>query len=168
MQSSIQNNTHYQFNFSWIAFLLTFIILSTAVNVSTAAESEDFSDRFRKLSDELRCPTCQGLSVNDSEAGFSNSIKDKISELMKNGNSDEEILAYFVERYGEWILRSPAKRGFNLVLWILPGAGILIGLFIVLFRSKRWVRQPKHEELVSLTPEEERIVNDDLGRFEEV
>ena len=168
MQSSIQNNTHYQFNFSWITFLLTFIILSTAVNVSTAAESEDFSDRFRKLSDELRCPTCQGLSVKDSEAGFSNSIKDKISELMKKGNSDEEILAYFVERYGEWILRSPAKRGFNLVLWILPGAGILIGLFIVLFRSKRWVRQPKHEELVSLTPEEERIVNDDLGRFEEV
>ena len=168
MQSSIQNNTHYQFNFSWIAFLLTFIILSTAVNVSTAAESEEFSDRFRKLSNELHCPTCQGLSVKDSEAGFSNSIKDKISELMKNGNSDEEILAYFVERYGEWILRSPAKRGFNLVLWILPGAGILIGLFIVLFRSKRWVRQPKHEELVSLTPEEERIVKDDLGRFEEV
>ena len=168
MQSSIQNNTHYQFNFSWIAFLLTFIILSTAVNVSKAAESEEFSDRFRKLSNELRCPTCQGLSVNDSEAGFSNSIKDKISELMKNGNSDEEILAYFVERYGEWILRAPAKRGFNLVLWILPGAGILIGLFIVLFRSKRWVRQPKHEELVSLTPEEERIVKDDLGRFEEV
>jgi cytochrome c-type biogenesis protein CcmH len=168
MQSSIQNNTHYQFNFSWIAFLLTFIILSTAVNVSTAAESEEFSDRFRKLSDELRCPTCQGLSVKDSEAGFSSSIKDKISELMKNGNSDEEILAYFVERYGEWILRAPAKRGFNLVLWILPGAGILIGLFIVLFRSKRWVRQPKHEELVSLTPEEERIVKDDLGRFEEV
>jgi cytochrome c-type biogenesis protein CcmH len=168
MQSSIQNNTHYQFNFSWIAFLLTFIILSIAVNVSTAAESEDFSDRFRKLSDELRCPTCQGLSVKDSEAGFSNSIKDKIRELMKNGKSDKEILAYFVKRYGEWILRAPAKRGFNLVLWILPGAGILIGLFIVLFRSKRWVRQPKHEELVSLTPEEERIVKDDLGRFEEV
>ena len=168
MQRPIQNNTHYQFNFSWIVFLLTFIILSTAVNVCTAAESEKFSDRFRKLSDELRCPTCQGLSVKDSEAGFSNSIKDKIRELMKNGKSDKEILAYFVKRYGEWILRAPTKSGFNLVLWILPGAGILIGLFIVLFRSKRWVRQPKHEELVSLTPEEERIVKDDLGRFEEV
>jgi len=54
-----------------------------------------------------------------------------------------------------------------LVLWILPGAGILIGLFIVLFRSKRWVRQQEHEELASLTPEEERRVKDDLGRFEE-
>ena len=167
MQTPIQDNIHYEFNFSWIAFLLTFIILNTAFNVCSAAESEEFSDRFRKLSDELRCPTCQGLSVKDSEAGFSNSIKDKIRELMKNGNSDEEILAYFVKRYGEWILRAPAKRGFNLVLWILPGAGILIGLFIVLYRSKRWVRQPEHEELASLTPEEERRVNEDLGRFEE-
>ncbi len=167
MPRPIQSSTHYQFNFSWISFLLTFIILYTAISVSTAAESEDFSARFRKLSDELRCPTCQGLSVKDSEAGFSTSIKDKIRELMKNGNSDEEILAYFVERYGEWILRAPPKRGFNLVLWILPGAGILIGLFIVLFRSKRWVRQQEHEELASLTPEEERRVKDDLGRFEE-
>ena len=167
MQSPIQNSTHHEFNFSWIAFLLTFIILSTAVNVSTAAESEEFYERFRKLSDELRCPTCQGLSVKDSEAGFSNSIKDKIRELIKNGKSDKEILVYFVERYGEWILRAPTKRGFNLVLWILPGAGILIGLFIVLFRSKRWVRQPQLEELASLTPEEERRVKEDLGRFEE-
>ena len=167
MQRLIQNNTYYQFKFIWITFLLTFIILSTAVNISTAAESEEFSDRFRKLSDELRCPTCQGLSVKDSEAGFSNSIKDKIRELMKNGKSDNEILAYFVERYGEWILRAPPKRGFNLVLWILPSAGILIGLFIVLFRSKRWVRQPEYEELASLTPEEERIVKEDLGQFEE-
>ena len=167
MQSPIQNNTYYQFNFSWISFLLTFIFLSTVINVSTAAENEAFSDRFRKLSDELRCPTCQGLSVKDSEAGFSNSIKDKIRELMKSGNSDNEILEYFVERYGEWILRSPTKRGFNLVLWILPGAGILIGLFIVLFRSKNWVRQPQYEKLESLTPEEERRVKEDLGRFEE-
>ena len=167
MQNPIQNSTYYQFNFSWISFLLTFIFLSTVINVSTAAENEEFSDRFRKLSDELRCPTCQGLSVKDSEAGFSNSIKDKILDLMKKGDSDEEILAYFVERYGEWILRSPSKRGFNLVLWILPGAGILIGLFIVLFRSKNWVRQPQHEKLESLTPEEERRVKEDLGRFDE-
>ena len=166
MRRPIQNNTYYEFSFSWITFLFTFIILSTAINISRAGEADKFSDRFRKLSDELRCPTCQGLSVKDSEAGFSNSIKDKVRELMKNGQSDDEILAYFVKRYGEWILRAPTKQGFNLVLWILPGAGILIGLFTVLFRSKRWVRQPEHKETESLTAEEERRVKDDLERFE--
>jgi len=167
MQRQIKSSRHYQFNLSWITVLLIFIFLCTAFSVSTAAESEDFSTRFMKLSDELRCPTCQGLSVKDSEAGFSNSIKDKIRELLKEGKSDKEILAYFVERYGEWILRAPTKSGFNLVLWVLPGAGILIGLFFVLFRSKRWVSQPQQDKLASLTPEEERKIKEDLGRFEE-
>ena len=167
MQRVIKSSTHYQFNLSRIIVFLIFIFLCPAFSVSTAADSDDFSARFRKLSDELRCPTCQGLSVKDSDAGFSNSIKDKIRELMKDGKSDKEILAYFVKRYGEWILRAPTKSGFNLVLWILPGAGILIGLFIVLFRSKRWVSQPQQEKLASLSPEEERKIKEDLRRFEE-
>lgn len=167
MQRLIKSSTHYQFNLSRITVFLIFIFLCPAFSVSTAADIDDFSARFRKLSDELRCPTCQGLSVKDSDAGFSNSIKDKIRELMKDGKSDKEILAYFVKRYGEWILRAPTKSGFNLVLWILPGAGILIGLFIVLFRSKRWVSQPQQEKLASLSPEEERMIKEDLRRFEE-
>ena len=167
MQRVIKSSTHYQFNLSRITVFLIFIFLCPAFSVSTASDIDDFSARFRKLSDELRCPTCQGLSVKDSDAGFSNSIKDKILELMKDGKSDKEILGYFVKRYGEWILRAPTKSGFNLVLWILPGAGILIGLFIVLFRSKRWVSQPQQEKLASLSPEEERKIKEDLGRFEE-
>ena len=167
MQSPIKNSIRYQFNFIWVEVFLTFILLSPVLIPSTAIGTEDYSTRFKKLSNELRCPTCQGLSVKDSEAGFSNNIKDKIRELMKEGKSDTEILEYFVLRYGEWILRTPTKSGFNLVLWILPVAGILIGLFIVMFRSKNWVSRPKKEELASLTPEEELRIKEDLGRFEE-
>ena len=154
------------FNFRFITVIITLIILSGTFSVSLAEEGEKFSARFRKLSDELRCPTCQGLSVKDSEAGFSNSIKDKIRELMKNGKSDEEIIAYFVKRYGEWILRSPTKQGFNLLLWILPGAGIVIGLFVVFLRAKRRTNNPENQELAQLTAEEERKIKEDLGRFE--
>ena len=88
--------------------LLSVLIITCGMPAMTfASESEQFGARFKKLSNELRCPTCQGLSVKDSEAGFSTSIKGKIRELMKQEKSDEEIMAYFVERYGEWILRSP-------------------------------------------------------------
>ena len=133
--------------------------------VSFALESEQFEVRFKKLSNELRCPTCQGLSVKDSEAGFSTSIKSKIRELMKQGKSDEEIIAYFVERYGEWILRSPPVSGFNIILWVFPGAAIITGLVWVLYRSKNWVEKPT-KEITRLTPEEEQKIKDDLGRFE--
>jgi len=167
MQKLITDKPLFLFYFRYVTVLLTLIILIGANSVPFAIEDTEFSARFRKLADELRCPTCQGLSVKDSEAGFSNSIKDKIRELMKSGESNQEIIDYFVKRYGEWILRTPTKKGFNLVLWILPGAGIFIGLLMVLFRTKRLAVNPQHEELARLTPEEERRVKEDLGRFEE-
>ncbi len=133
--------------------------------MTVASEIEQFEARFKKLSNELRCPTCQGLSVKDSEAGFSTSIKGKIRELMKQGKSDEEIIAYFIKRYGEWILRAPPVSGFNVVLWFLPGIAIVTGFIWVLYMSKKWVEKPK-KEMIGLTPEEEQTIMDDLGRFE--
>ena len=84
---------------------------------------------------------------------------------MEKGDSDEEIIAYFTERYGEWILRSPPVSGFNLVLWILPGATIISGFLWVLYRSKKWVEKPT-KGLTELSPEEEQKIMDDLSRFE--
>ena len=145
---------------------LTILIITCGLPAMTfPSGNEQFEVRFKKLSNELRCPTCQGLSVKDSEAGFSASIKGKIRELMKQGKSDEEIMAYFVERYGEWILRSPPVSGFNIVLWVLPGAAIVSGLLWVLYRSKNWVEKPT-KEMTGLTPEEEQKIMDDLSRFE--
>ena len=147
--------------------LLAFIVFCNTFTVTFAKDNEEFAARFKKLSNSLRCPTCQGLSVKDSEAGFSNSIKDKIRELMKLGKTNKEIEEFFVERYGEWILRAPPIKGFNLVLWILPGTGIGIGLLWVMFLSKRWVKKPQLQELAQLTPEEELKLKEDLERFED-
>ena len=145
---------------------LLFLLITCCIPAITfSLEKDQLGKRFKKLSNELRCPTCQGLAVKDSEAGFSTSIKGKIRELMEKGNSDEEIKAYFTERYGEWILRAPPVSGFNLVLWILPGAAIITGLLWVLYRSKKWVEKPK-EGLTELSPEEEQKIMDDLSRFE--
>ena len=151
-----------------IRFFIGLFVLIITCGMSAmnfASESKELEARFKKLSNELRCPTCQGLSVKDSEAGFSTSIKGKIRELMKQGKSDEEIMAYFVERYGEWILRAPPVSGFNMVLWVLPGAAIVTGLLWVLYRSKNWVEKPR-KEMTRLTPEEEQKIMDDIGRFE--
>ena len=155
-------------NFLTIQFFVGFSVLAIIYGMHThtfASGNGQFEERFNKLSNELRCPTCQGLSVKDSEAGFSRSIKEKISELIKQGKSDEEIMAYFVERYGEWILRAPPLSGFNMVLWVLPGAAIITGLIWVLYRSKNCVENPK-KEMTGLTPEEEQKIKDDLVRFE--
>ncbi len=145
---------------------LLFLLFTCCIPAITfSLEKDQLEERFKKLSNELRCPTCQGLAVKDSDAGFSTSIKGKIRELMEKGNSDEEIIAYFIERYGEWILRAPPVSGFNLVLWILPGAAIITVFLWVLYRSKKWVEKPT-KGLTELSPEEEQKIMDDLSRFE--
>lgn len=126
--------------------------------------------RLKSLYDEFRCPTCQGLSVNDSEAGFSVQIRNKIDEMVASGASDEEIREYFVERYGVWILRSPPKAGFNLLLWGLPIVGIALGLLFLYVKSKKWVKKEQEslqqESESPLTAEEQRILEADMKRFE--
>ena len=78
MQKLITDKPPFLFSFRYVTVLLTLIILIGANSVPFAIEDTEFSARFRKLADELRCPTCQGLSVKDSEAGFSNS---NVSEI---------------------------------------------------------------------------------------
>ncbi|MBF0287036.1 MAG: cytochrome c-type biogenesis protein CcmH [SAR324 cluster bacterium] len=125
--------------------------------------------RLKSLYNEFRCPTCQGLSVKDSEAGFSVQIRNKIGEMVAAGASDEMIREYFVKRYGVWILRSPPKEGFNLLLWGLPAIGIVLGLLLLYVKSKKWVQ--KEQETIKgepdpLTAEEQQLLDSDMKRFE--
>ena len=99
----------------------------------------DNDDSFKDVAGELRCPTCTGLSVLDSDAKFSVQIKDEVKEQMEKGRSKEEILEFFVERYGPWILREPPKEGFNIIAWIIPFAMLIIGpmaIWAMVWRKK--------------------------------
>lgn len=103
------------------------------------SDPKDNDANFRDVAKELRCPTCTGLSVLESDASFSVQIKDQVHEQMKLGKSKDEIVKYFVERYGPWILREPPKEGFNLLAWGVPIA-LLIGgpilIWLLIWRRK--------------------------------
>ncbi len=86
---------------------------------------------YRDVANNLRCPTCVGVSVLDSEAGFSVQIKDAVRRQVSEGKAPSEITAFFVERYGPWILRSPPKEGFDLIAWLVPIGLLLLGPLVV-------------------------------------
>lgn len=85
--------------------------------------------RVQALGKQLRCPMCQGLSIADSNSSAARAQMDKVRELVGAGQSDREIRAYFVARYGEWALLEPPAEGMNLLVWVLPGLLLLLGLF---------------------------------------
>lgn len=137
--------------------------------ISLWAQSVQVDEELvHQIADNLRCPTCQGLSVNDSEAGFSVQIREKVRTLLAEGKTREEIEAYFVARYGEWILRTPPAEGFNLLIWILPAVGLAAGFWFVWSKSRQWKErdQPPAEELQELSAEEEHQILQDLRRYE--
>ena len=92
-------------------------------------------ERADALAAELRCPDCQGLAVADSPTGSAQEIRRQIRELVADGATDEEVRAYFVARYGEWILLAPSAP----IVWLIPFAVVLAaaaGLVIWLVRRR--------------------------------
>ncbi len=147
--------------------IMATLMLFFAVNDSKAQVlNEELEKQVRDISHQLRCPTCQAQSVKESEAGLSVNMKNKVRELLVQGKSEDEVLQYFEERYGEWILRSPKKQGFNLVLWVTPLVLIVVvGLIVV---RVLWVRSGvrKEESPTPLSTLENERLEKDLDRFQ--
>lgn len=140
--------------------------LVLVIPITAMATGEDLDNRVRKISHKLRCPTCQAMSVKESDAGLSLNMKSKIREMLVAGSSEKEILEFFVERYGEWILREPPKKGFNLFLWLAPLVLILLVGFLVIrtLLKKRGLQESS--SATPLTSEERKRIEKDLDRFQ--
>lgn len=98
-------------------------------------------DRVDQLAHQLRCPVCQGESVADSNAETALSMEARIAELVEDGHSDEEVLAYFISRYGDWVLLDPPFDARNAALWLIPPLGLALGMGAV-WRWRRTTALP--------------------------
>ncbi len=96
-----------------------------------------------------------------------------IEQKLAQGQSEEEIIQFFVAQYGEQVMASPPKRGFNLVAWILPFAAILGGGGVIYFAVKAWVRRGEEHQTDAETEVEEgdeeyqRQLEEELKEFTE-
>ena len=96
----------------------------------------NIDERVKNLTLELRCMTCQNQSIYDSDAEFSNDIKRIVKLKLQEGESEQDIKKFLVERYGEYILFRPLMNYNNIFLWSFPFILLIIGLFFVLIKSK--------------------------------
>jgi len=103
----------------------------------TAADSL-LEARTREVASQLRCPVCQGLSLQDSPSELSQEMKDLVREQLRAGKTPEQVKQYFIARYGEWILLEPQAHGFNWLVYVLPLALLLAGGGVVVVAVRRW------------------------------
>ncbi|MBI4571811.1 MAG: cytochrome c-type biogenesis protein CcmH [candidate division NC10 bacterium] len=126
---------------------LALAISGVAVGASGAGSPpSDLEERVREVASELRCVVCQNLSVADSPSDLAKEMRNLVRELLQQGKTPEEIQAYFVSRYGEYVLLSPPKRGFNLLVWGLPFLAIAAGAWGIYLVTRRWTAQREDSE----------------------
>jgi cytochrome c-type biogenesis protein CcmH len=123
--------------------LAALILVLVALPAHAATGQPVDENTVHQIAVQLRCVVCQNLSVGDSPSETANQMRGLIREQLAAGRTPDEVLAYFVERYGQWILLSPPKQGFNLLVWVVPFVGLALGLVAVVLVVRRWTRNTR-------------------------
>jgi cytochrome c-type biogenesis protein CcmH len=122
---------------------LAILVLALAMPAPAAAQqpaAHATEQTVYEVSSELRCVVCQNLSVADSPSEMAGQMRAIVRDRLAAGETPEQVRQYFVDRYGEWILLAPRRRGFNLVVWGVPIAAVVVGLAVTIMLLRRWTR----------------------------
>ena len=131
----------------WRRLVLAVMALALVVTGAPAAALAQHPARHveeqavYEIANQLRCVVCQNLSVADSPSEMAIQMRRVIKERLAAGESPDQVVRYFVDKYGEWILLSPPRRGFSLIVWIFPFVAVVVGLGIVALVLRRWTRR---------------------------
>ncbi len=145
-----------------VVLFLLLLLSCMAFTLATGAAQSTAEDpateaRLRNLSQELRCLVCQNETLADSRADLADDLRREIREQMKAGKSDQEIIAFLTQRYGDFVLYRPRVRPVTYLLWFGPFV-LLVGGMLVLYRYVKQRRDSISEK--PLTAAERRRAED--------
>ena len=147
-------------------FIGVWLVLFSAYVIAMPMEAYEFDSAeqeqsFRKLNSELRCLVCQNQAISDSDAGLAKDLRAEIHTMLLEGKTEQQIIDFMVERYGDYVLYNPPIKPLTLMLWFGPALVFLIALFYVF----KFIRgQNEKDSVVELTEEEnERLRNLQAG-----
>jgi cytochrome c-type biogenesis protein CcmH len=116
--------------------LVALIAILGAVAWSARPHDATAAERVDRITSELRCVTCQGLSVKDSPAASARQMRDLVVQRVAEGRTDEEIRDEFRASYGDWVLLSPPALSWNGLIWLVPLVALAAGLVVALGRMR--------------------------------
>jgi cytochrome c-type biogenesis protein CcmH len=138
------------------------------------AAAADCRGMLSDLENEVMCPVCPAETIGQSQAPLAQRMKTFILERCRAGDTKSEIKGELVDNFGPSVLAAPPKKGFDLLAWVLPLAGILAGAGMIGYLAWRWSRQRERETVPPvgsrngrpLEPELDRRVDEELARFD--
>lgn len=146
-----------------LSFLIFFVSLTFGTMAQLApGEDPELDKRLMKLSQELRCLVCQNETLADSQADLAADLRRQIREQMRAGKSDQEILAFLTDRYGDFVLYRPPVKPRTYLLWFGPFVLLAVGFFALY----RYVKQRRTLIIDRPLSDEERRRAEDILKAE--
>jgi cytochrome c-type biogenesis protein CcmH len=143
--------------------LLFILLLMTYIN-GHAVDSRQLSDpklqeSYETLTKELRCLVCQNQTIADSNAELANDLRRQVYEMLQQGKSEQEIIHFMTDRYGDFVLYKPPFEGKTSLLWIAPVVFLFMGLMMVFFviRRKRATAQVQVDVLEIKSEKQKKV-----------
>jgi cytochrome c-type biogenesis protein CcmH len=143
----------------WLAMA---VVLAVALVIGAQGRSGPMSEaqRVKHIASEIRCPTCRNQSAAESDAAAAKAVRDEIDRRVRDGQSDGEIVAFMVSRYGSDILLKPEGSGIASLVWVLPVVAVVVALAGLALAFRRWRARPG----ISVSDEDGALVERELQR----
>jgi cytochrome c-type biogenesis protein CcmH len=117
---------------SLVALALLIVIgVVWGVTAVRASQPKTLDQRTYEVASQLQCPVCHGESVADAPSPLAQEMRSLIREQLSQGMSEQQVIQYFHDRYGDTILERPPTTGFTSLIWLGPALMLLIGLFLL-------------------------------------
>jgi len=124
------------------ALLLGSFGSSRAGEAAPAVEDPALEARLVEVTSELRCLVCQNQTIADSHADLAVDLRNQVREMLRRGDSREQIVAYMTARYGDFVLYRPPLKQTTALLWFGPGLLMVAGLVVLVVVLRRRARMP--------------------------
>jgi cytochrome c-type biogenesis protein CcmH len=151
--------------------VMMMLILSFSHSDNILAQSNKVTRQdMLNIAKEIHPPGCtDSMTADYCPLPTAYDARAEIYELLKQGKNKDEVLSFLIDKYGERILASPARKGFNLIAWVMPGIAILVGGIVMAIFVRRWVHKKekpaeiKENQVVS--PKVEKMVQTELKNW---
>jgi cytochrome c-type biogenesis protein CcmH len=121
--------------------LVGFVLVGASAALAQTPPAQTPEEEARRIGKRLQCPVCQGASVAESPSELATQMRAVIQRKVEQGESEEEIVRYFVERYGDAVLVEPPRRGLGLAVWLAPIVVLVTGAGILAVVLRGWLRR---------------------------
>ena len=146
-----------------LPWLVIVLVLAVALAIGAQGRSGPMTQaqRVKHIASEIRCPTCRNQSAAESDAAAAKAVRDEIDRRVRAGQSDGQVVAFLVSRYGSDILLKPEASGVASLVWVLPVVAVVVAVAALAIAFRRWRARPG----VEVSAEDRVLVEQELDKI---